>query len=89
MKVIQCKVQTVQGTNQFLQVHRVQHVLNTAGYKGAGTVMQQSQILCASWDTLLKAVQMSREGSSVVVGTDDDVKGPLTLSGEDVKAEVL
>jgi len=63
MKVIQRKVQTVYGTNQFLQVHRVQHVLNTAGHKRAGNVMQQSHILCESWDALLTAVQRSQEGS--------------------------
>jgi hypothetical protein len=51
--------------------------------------MKQSQILCESWDALLTAVQRSQEGSSVVVGIDGDVKGPLTLSGEDVKAEVM
>lgn len=51
--------------------------------------MQQSQILCAIWDALLMAVQRSQEGSSVVVGIDGDVKGPQTLSGEDVKAEVM
>jgi hypothetical protein len=45
--------------------------------------------LCEIWDALLTAVQRSQEGSSVVVGIDADVKGPLTLSGEDVKAEVM
>lgn len=69
-------------------MHRLQHVLNTAGHKGASTVMQQSQILCASWDALLTAVRRSQEGSSVVVGIDGDVKGPQTLSG-DVKAEMM
>jgi hypothetical protein len=51
--------------------------------------MQQSQILCASWDALLMAVQRSQDSSSVVVGIDGEVKGPKTLSGEDVKAEVM
>jgi len=89
MKVIQCKVQIVQGTNQFLQMHRVQHAQNTAGHKGAGIVMQQSQILCASWDALLMAVKMSQEGSSVVVSIDGDVRGPQTFSCEYVKAAVM
>jgi len=70
-------------------MHRVQYVLNTAGHKGAGIVMQQSQILCVSWDAFLTAVQRSQEGSSEVVGIDGDVKGPQTLSGEDVKAAVM